>query len=172
MVMESTGDTMVIGTVEATRRNVQGKKLVSTMFTGAGYRVMDIGEDTPVSEFVKAAQELKATIVGASAIGSLKPQCRVLHDALIEAGIRDDVIYIVGSWGITEEWCDGVEADAFGENAVDTPGKVKALLSGDLPGWRDRVKRSAAPPHGSASATGWQSRPSSAITRMRTVGRR
>ena len=138
---QSTGDVMVIGTVEGTRRNVQGKKLVGAMFTGAGYRVLDIGEDMPASEFVRAAQELKATVVGVSAIGELKPQCKVLNDTLIEAGIRDDVIYIIGGWGITQEWCDSVGADAFGENAVDALDKVKALLSGDLPRWRDRVNK-------------------------------
>jgi methanogenic corrinoid protein MtbC1 len=136
-----TGETMVIGTVEGTRHNVQGKQIVAAMFAGAGYRVVDIGEDMPASEFVKAVQELKATVVGASAIGSLKPQCKAINDALIEAGIRDAVIYIIGGWGITEEWCDSVGADAFGENAVDALDKVKALLSGDLPKWRERVNK-------------------------------
>jgi len=138
---QSTGDTMVIGTVKGTRHNVQGKEIVAAMFTGAGYRVVDIGEDVPASEFVEAVQVLKARVVGASAIGSLKPQCKVLNDALVEAGIRDEVIYIIGGWGITQEWCDSVGADAFGENAVDALDKVKALLSGDLPKWRDRVDK-------------------------------
>lgn len=136
----STGERMVIGTIKGTRHNVQGKKLVAAMFTGAGYRVVDIGEDMPAAEFVRAVQELKATIVGASAIGSLKPQCKLLNDALIEAGIRDDVIYIIGGWGITEEWCNSVGADAFGEHAVDALDKVRALLNGDLPRWRDKAK--------------------------------
>jgi hypothetical protein len=65
----------------------------------------------------------------------------VINDALIEAGPRDGVIYIIGGWVITQEWCDSVRADAFGENAVDALDKVEALLSGDLPRWRDRVRR-------------------------------
>ena len=64
-----------------------------------------------------------------------------IADALIEAGIRDVVIYIIGGWGITQEWCDSVGADAFGENAADALDKVKALLRGDLPRWQDRVKK-------------------------------
>jgi methanogenic corrinoid protein MtbC1 len=136
---QSTGDTMVIGSVEGNQHNIQGKQIVAAMFTGAGYKVVDIGENVPAGEFVKAAQERKATVVGAAALGSLKPQCKVIHDALIEAGIRDDVIYIIGGWGITQGWCDSVGADAFGENAVDALDKVNALLSGDLPRWRDRV---------------------------------
>jgi methanogenic corrinoid protein MtbC1 len=71
--------------------------------------------------------------VGASVLGSPKPQCKAINDALIEAGIRDDVIYIIGGRGITREWCDSTGADAFGENAVDALDKVNALPSGDLP---------------------------------------
>jgi methanogenic corrinoid protein MtbC1 len=138
---QSTGHSMVIGTVEGSRHNIDGKRIVAAMFTGAGYRVVDIGEDVPAGEFVKAAQDLEATLVGASAIGSLKPQCKLIHDALVDAGIRDEVIYIIGGWGITQEWCDSVGADAFGENAVDALAKVKALLSGDLPRWRHRVNK-------------------------------
>jgi len=139
---KSTGDTMVIGTVEGNQHNIQGKRIVAAMFTGAGYRVVDIGENMSAREFVKAAKELKASVVGASAIlGPLKPYCRVINDALVEAGIRDDLVFIIGGWGMTQEWCDNVGADSFGENAVDALEKVKALRSGDLPRWRDRVNK-------------------------------
>ena len=116
---QSTGDTMVIGTVEGDLHNI-GKRIVSAVFTGAGYKVVDIGEEQPASEFVKAAKELKATVVGAHAtLDPVKPYCKVINDALVDAGIRDDVIFIIGGWGMTEEWGDNVGADCFGENAVD-----------------------------------------------------
>jgi methanogenic corrinoid protein MtbC1 len=135
---QSTGETMVIGTVEGDEHNI-GKRIVSAMFTGAGYNVVDIGENMPASEFVKAAKDLKATLVGASAIlGPLKPYCKVISEAFVDAGIRDDVIYIVGGWGMSQEWCDNVEADAFGENAVDAVNKVKLIRAGELPKFKDR----------------------------------
>ena len=137
----SLGDTLVIGTVEGDQHNI-GKRIVGAVFTGAGYSVVDIGENKPAREFVKAAKELKATVVGASAIlGPLKPYCKVINDALIEAGIRDDLFYIIGGWGMTQEWCDKAGADSFGENAVDALEKVQALRRGDLPRWRDRAKK-------------------------------
>lgn len=90
--------------------------------------MVDIGENQPAEEFVKAAKEHNALVVGASAIlGPLKPYCKVVNQALIDAGIRDDVIYIIGGWGMTQEWCDDVGADAFGENAVDAISKVKVI---------------------------------------------
>lgn len=136
----ATGDVMVIGNAEGgLHSNFVGKRIVAAAFTGAGYRVVDIGENVPASEFARTAKELEACIVAVSALGALKPQCKVINDALVEAGIRDDVIYIVGGWGVTEEWCESVGADAFGENAVDALDKVNAILNGDLPRWRDRA---------------------------------
>ncbi len=90
-------------------------------------------------EFVKAAKEINATVVGASAIlGPLKAYCKVINYALIDAGLRDDVIYIVGGWGMTQTWCDKVGADAFADNAVDAVQKVKMIQAGELPKFKQR----------------------------------
>jgi len=119
---------MVIGTVEGDLHTI-GKRIVSAVFTGAGYRVVDIGEDMPAEAFVKAAKEHKATVVGASAIlGPVKPYCKVINDALVDAGIRDDVIYTIGGWGMTQDWTDEVGADCFGVNAIDALNKVQVIL--------------------------------------------
>lgn len=138
---QSTGETMVVGTIEGDQHNI-GKRIVGAMFTGAGYNVVDIGENAPASEFVKAAKELKPKVVGASSIlGPLKPYCKVINDALVEAGIRDDVIYIVGGWGMNQEWCDYAGADAFGEDAIHALNKVKMIRAGELPKFKDRAKK-------------------------------
>jgi len=134
------GEVMVIGTVEGDQHNV-GKRVVSAVFAGNGYQVIDIGENQPAAEFVKAAKEYDATIVGASAIlGAQKPYCKVIHEALAEAGVRDKALYIVGGWGMTQEWCDKVCADAYGDTALEAMNKVKLILAGEVPKWKDRVK--------------------------------
>jgi len=133
-------DIMVIGTVEGDQHNV-GKRVVTAVFAGNGYQVIDIGENQPASEFVKAAKEYQPKIVGASAIlGAQKPYCKVINDALAEAGLRDKVLYLVGGWGMTQEWCDRVCADAYGDTALEAINKTRLLLAGELPRWRDRVK--------------------------------
>jgi dimethylamine corrinoid protein len=137
---QAKGETMVIGTVEGDEHNI-GKRIVSSLFIGQGYTVVDIGENKPASEFVKAAKETKAIIVGASAIlGPLKPYCKVISQALVDAGIRDDVFYIVGGWGMSQEWCDNVEADAWAYNAVEAINKVKLMRAGELKKFKDRVR--------------------------------
>jgi trimethylamine corrinoid protein len=78
--------------------------------------------------------------VGASAIlGPLKPYCKVISQALVDAGIRDKVIYIVGGWGMSQEWCDNVEADAWAYNAVEAIDKVKLIRAGELPKFKQRA---------------------------------
>ena len=137
---KSLGENMVIGTVEGDLHTI-GKRIVAATFIGAGYKVVDIGESQPASEFVRAAKELKAVIVGASAcIGPVKPYCKVINNALIDAGLRDDVIYIVGGFGMSPEWSVNVGADAHGENAVDALHKVKLIRAGELPKLKDRIQ--------------------------------
>ena len=138
---QSTGNIMVIGTIEGDEHYI-GKRIVSAMFTGAGYNVVDIGENQPASEFVKAAKDFKAKLVGASAIlATLRPYCKVIDDGLVDAGLRNDVIYIVGGWGMNQEWCDKVGADAFGDDAYDALNKVKLIQAGELPKLSERLKK-------------------------------
>ena len=136
----SKGETMILGTVEGDEHYL-GKQVVGAIFTGAGYIVIDIGENQPADAFVKAAKEHNAKIVGASAIlGQQKPYCKVVHQALVDGGIRDNLLYIVGGWGMTQEWCDKVCADAYGDTAYEAIDKVRMILAGELPKWQDRVK--------------------------------
>jgi len=131
---------MVIGTVEGDLHNV-GKRIVSAFFSGAGIKAIDIGENKSAAEFVAAIKKYKPDIVGASAIiGPVTPYCKVIHKAMVDAGVRDGVIYITGGWGMTPEWCDEVGADTFGETAFDALDKVKAILKGDMPRWIERNK--------------------------------
>ena len=134
------GEVMVIGTVEGDLHNI-GKRIVTAIFTGAGYRVIDIGENMAASAFVEATKEYKAAVVGASAIiGPVKPYCQVINKALVDAGVRDDVIYIVGGWGMTQEWSDKVGADCYGDSAIDALHKVKMIKVGELPKIRERMR--------------------------------
>lgn len=134
------GEVMVIGTVEGDQHNI-GKRIVSALFVGGGYKVIDIGENQPASEFVKAVKENKPTLVGASAILSpLKPQCKVINDALKDAGLRDKVIFIIGGWNMNQPMCDSFGADAFATSGVEAVNKVHALKSGEMKKFKDRKK--------------------------------
>lgn len=138
---KSTGDIMVIGTVEGDLHYI-GKRIVAAIFTGSGYKVIDIGENMSANSYVDAAKEYKATVVGASAIlGPVKSYCKTINDALVEAGLRDNVIYTVGGWGMTQDWSDNVGADCFGENAMDAIHKIKMMKAGELLKLKGRRKK-------------------------------
>ncbi len=132
------GETMVIGTVEGDVHFI-GKRIVGAVFTASGYRVVDIGENKSAKEFANAAKEHKATVVGASAILSpVKAYCGNVNKALVDAGVRDNMIYIVGGWAFTDEQAEEYGADAAGVSAIEAIRKVKMLKAGEMSMLKDR----------------------------------
>ncbi len=119
---------IVIGTVEGDIHDI-GKSIIVTMLRVQGYEVHDLGRDVPIAEFVKKARELKADVVGSSAmmtttqIGQQK-----LEEALQEAGLRGEIKTMVGGAVATEQWARKIGADFFGETPQDTINKLGAIL--------------------------------------------
>jgi len=58
---------VVIGTVEGDIHDI-GKTIVAAMLTANGFEVYDLGCDTPTSKFVDKVKEVKADIIGMSAL--------------------------------------------------------------------------------------------------------
>ena len=99
------------------------------MLCGAGFDVTDIGVDQPAKAFVDKAIELKADIIGASAIlGATKFRVKDIDDEMKKAGIREKTGLICGGWGFTEDVAKGFGADASGEDAMDALRKTEALM--------------------------------------------
>ena len=88
--------TVVIGTVKGDIHDI-GKNLVSMMLEGAGFDVYNIGINNPVENFLEAIEEHKPDIVGMSALlTTTMPYMKVVIDTMVEQGIRDDHIVLVG----------------------------------------------------------------------------
>jgi 5-methyltetrahydrofolate--homocysteine methyltransferase len=120
--------TIVIGTVYGDLHDI-GKNLVSTMFRGAGFEVIDLGVSVPAETFAQVAKKEKAGIVALSALltttmDSVAPTLAALEDA----GIRDQVKVIVGGSPVTQEFVDKVGADGYGKDAGAGVELVKQLL--------------------------------------------
>ena len=119
---------VVIGTVEGDLHDI-GKNIVISMLCGAGFDVTDIGVDQPAKAFVDKAIELKADIIGASAIlGATKFRVKDIDDEMKKAGIREKTGLICGGWGFTEDVAKGFGADASGEDAMEALKKTEALM--------------------------------------------
>ena len=119
---------MVIGTVEGDIHAI-GKTLVATLFKTASFSVIDLGVDVPAEKFIEAVKAHSPDIIGLSSLltTTLQEQKGVI-DALVEAGLRDQVKVMVGGGVVTQEWADRIGADAYGEDAMEAVEIGKEIL--------------------------------------------
>ena len=125
---------VVIGTVKGDIHDI-GKNLVAMMMEGAGFEVIDLGINTDVDEYLEALAEHQPDILGMSALlTTTMPYMKVVIDTLVEQGLRDDYIVLVGGAPLNQEFGDAIGADAYCRDAA-----VAAETATDLV----REKRSA-----------------------------
>ncbi len=110
--------TMVVGTVKGDIHDI-GKNLTAMMMEGAGFEVFDLGVNNSVDNFMLAIAEHKPDIVGMSALlTTTMPYMRVVIDALVDAGIRQDLIVMVGGAPLNEAFAEDIGADAYCRDAA------------------------------------------------------
>ena len=94
-----------------------GKNLVSTMWRGANFAVVDLGTNVPPERYVAAAREHGAQIVGLSALlTTTMPAMRDTVKALREADLPG-VKVLVGGAPITQVFADEIGADGYAADA-------------------------------------------------------
>ena len=110
--------TMVVGTVKGDIHDI-GKNLTGMMMEGAGFEVIDLGINNSVDNFMAAIEKYKPDILGMSALlTTTMPYMRVVIEALKEAGIRQDIIVLVGGAPLNEAFAEEIEADAYCRDAA------------------------------------------------------
>ncbi len=120
--------TFLMGTVKGDVHDI-GKNLVNIMLEGAGFHVIDLGVQVPPEKFVEAINEHKPEIVGFSAfLTTTMPMFKANINALEKAGIRDQVLVMVGGAPVTQEYADAVGADAYAADASQTVKKARELV--------------------------------------------
>jgi 5-methyltetrahydrofolate--homocysteine methyltransferase len=119
---------VVIGTVKGDIHDI-GKNLVAMMLEGAGFDVVDLGVNNPVESYLAALEEHAPDILGMSALlTTTMPYMKVVIDDLIERGIRDDYIVLVGGAPLNEEFGKAVGADAYCRDAAVAAETAQALV--------------------------------------------
>ena len=109
---------MVIGTVKGDIHDI-GKNLVGMMMEGAGFEVIDIGINNDVNAYLEAMDEHEPDILGMSALlTTTMPYMKVVIDTMVEKGLRDDYIVMVGGAPLNEEFAKAVGADAYCRDAA------------------------------------------------------
>jgi len=119
---------MVIGTVKGDIHDI-GKNLVGMMMEGAGFEVVDIGINNPVENYLAALEEHKPDILGMSALlTTTMPYMKVVIDAMVEQGLRDDYVVLVGGAPLNEEFGKAIGADAYCRDAAVAVETAKSFM--------------------------------------------
>ena len=119
----------LMGTVKGDVHDI-GKNLVNIMLEGAGFEVIDLGVQVAPEKFVEKIIEHQPDIVGFSAfLTTTMPMFKANMNALTKAGLRDNVIVMVGGAPVTQEYADAVGADGYAADASTAVRKAKELLA-------------------------------------------
>lgn len=120
---------VVIGTVKGDLHDI-GKNLVAMMLEGSGgFEVFDLGTDVSPEKFVTAIKESGAKVLALSSLlTTTMPNMKTTIDALVAAGVRDQVKIMVGGAPITQAYADQIGADGFAEDANRAVAKAKELM--------------------------------------------
>ncbi len=118
--------TIVMGSVEGDIHEI-GKNVCCAMLRGAGYRVIDLGPDVSPDDFLKAAKEYSADIIGGSALmtTTLKMQKSMVQTAIEE---KSPVMMIFGGAPCSKEWVDKIGGDGYSASGSEIVDLVDRLM--------------------------------------------
>ena len=120
---------MVIGTVKGDIHDI-GQNLVTMMMEGAGFEVLNIGINNPVESYLEAMDDFKPDILGMSALlTTTMPYMKVVIDTMVEKGIRDDYIVLVGGAPLNEEFGKAIGADGYCRDAAVAVEMAKEMMA-------------------------------------------
>ena len=120
---------MVIGTVKGDIHDI-GKNLVGMMCEGAGFEVVDIGINNSVEDYFEALEKHKPDILGMSALlTTTMPYMKVVIDEMVNKGIRDDYIVLVGGAPLNEEFGEAGGADRYCRDSAEAAAVAMAMVT-------------------------------------------
>jgi 5-methyltetrahydrofolate--homocysteine methyltransferase len=118
---------IVIGSVQGDQHDI-GKNLVGIMLKGAGFEVIDLGNDVAPESFVSTAREHEAPVIGMSALltTTMSVMKRVVE--LVQEQGEGKIKIIVGGAPVSPEFAAEIGADAYGFDAASATDRVKELM--------------------------------------------
>jgi corrinoid protein of di/trimethylamine methyltransferase len=123
---------VVIGTVKGDLHDI-GKNIVSSMFEGSGFEVIDLGADVAPEKFVAAVEQRQPQLVCMSALLTVTmPAMKVTIDALKTAGLRTQVKVLIGGAPVTSQYAQEIGADGYSENASSAVTLARHLLASEV----------------------------------------
>lgn len=119
---------IVIGTARGDLHDI-GKNLVSMMFKGGGFSVIDLGIDVAPRRFIDEAIKSDAEVIAMSSlITTSMPSMKATIDLLKSEDLSGMIKTIIGGAPVTQEYADEIGADGYADNASSAVDKLKELL--------------------------------------------
>ncbi len=127
-VSEKKKGKVLLGTVAGDIHDI-GKDVVKFMLDTNGFDVLDLGVDVPADKFVESMKEYKPEVLALSgfltlAFDAMKETIQKIKDA----GLRESVKIMIGGGTVDERIVEYVDADAYGESAVDAVNLAKSWI--------------------------------------------
>ena len=120
--------TIVLGTVAGDMHDI-GKNLVGVMLEGAGFEVIDLGKDVAATQFIQAAREYGASVIGMSALlTTTMPVMKEVIDKLSAEGLGGSVRTVVGGAPVSARFAEEIGADASAYDAASAVERFEELL--------------------------------------------
>jgi 5-methyltetrahydrofolate--homocysteine methyltransferase len=118
---------IVIGSVQGDLHDI-GKNLVGIMLGGAGFEVIDLGNDVAPERFVEAAERHGAPVIGLSALlTTTMPVMRRVVD-LARGTAGGGLKIIIGGAPVSADYAREIGADAYGYDAANAVDQVRRLI--------------------------------------------
>ena len=119
---------VALGTVQGDP-HVIGHMIVGIMLRGAGFQVIELGGNVPPQQFIEAARNGEALIIGMSClVTTARPSIIATIEALEAAGLKGKVKTLVGGAIITKNYADKIGADGYAPDGALAVEKAKELL--------------------------------------------
>ncbi|MDN5362763.1 MAG: hypothetical protein PWP70_1810 [Moorella sp. (in: firmicutes)] len=118
---------VLIGTIQGDMHDL-GKSIVVAMLRGAGFEVVDLGVDVPVSTFIARAKELEPDIIGLGAY--MSTTMLLMRDVIKELekeGLRDKIKVMIGGVPTSAEFAAEIGADCWGKDALEAVTRAREL---------------------------------------------
>ena len=108
---------VLIGTVKGDLHDI-GKDIFRGMMEANRFDVIDLGVDVPKESFIQGVEKYEPDIVGLSGVLNFTIESmKNTVDALREAGLKDNLLVILGGNHLTKEACEYIGADYYTNDA-------------------------------------------------------
>ena len=126
--VESKGK-FVLATVSGDLHDI-GKNIVGIMLKGAGFEVLDLGNDVPADRIVSQVKESGARYLGLSALlTTTMREMGTIIQTLGQEGLRDQVRVMIGGAPTSKAFAEEIGADAYCRDAFHAIEILKQLSS-------------------------------------------